>query len=147
MIDVHETVDVSAPPEKVWAVLSDTHAVVGCVPGAELGAEHEDGTFDVSIGVKFGPIKVTFQASVVLELDAAAKQGKVSGRARDQGGTKVQATLTFSVTGQPAGSTVAMDGEVEISGRLASMIEGGATAVVKQMAREFAGRLAERCTA
>jgi hypothetical protein len=53
---------------------------------------------------------------------------------------------TFRVTGEAASrSAVAIDGEVEISGKLAGMIESGASIVVGRMSREFAENLAKRC--
>ena len=102
MIEIHERVDVpSAQPRFVWGLLSDPHAVVGCVPGAELGAEHEDGTFDGGLTVKFGPARVTFRARIELELDQAAMTGRVIARGKDnQGGTRFRATMSFSVTEQ-----------------------------------------------
>ena len=45
----------------------------------------------------------------------------------------------------PPGSAVPITSEVEISGRLAGLIEGGAKMVVKRMLGEFTERLAERC--
>ncbi len=145
MIEIEDGFDVPADADRVWAVLSDRHAVVGCVPGAELGQEHEDGTFDAGITVKFGPLRVAFHAVVAQELDAAARSGHMTAKARDQGGTRVQASMTYGVAEAADGSSrVTLLGQVELTGKLAGMIEGGATAVVKQMTRDFASRLASR---
>ena len=147
MIEVNERVEVAAPPRVVWNLLSDPRAVVECVPGAALGEQHEDGSFDASLTVKFGPAKVTFRARVALELDAAAMAGHVTTRGRDtQGGTKFRATMTFKVVGQadPPGSAIPIEAQVEIGGRLASLVEGGANIVVKRMTGEFSERLAAK---
>jgi len=148
MIEVNEQIEVPAPPETVWGLLSDPRAVVDCVPGASLGEEQEDGSFDATLTVKFGPAKVTFRAKVVLELDAAAMTGHVSARGKDnQGGTRMRAKMTFRVVerAQSPGSAIPIEARVEISGRLATLIEGGATLVVTRMTKEFSGRLAARC--
>ena len=150
MIEIHERFDVPAEPERVWAVLSDPHAVVGCVPGASIVGQGEDGTLDTSVVVKFGPTRVTFKALAKLELDEAAHTGSVSAQGRDTiGGTRMKSTARFGVTPGPgaSGSTVTIDGQVEVSGRMASLIEGGASLVVKRMSGEFADRLAARCAA
>jgi len=150
MIEISERFDVPAPPSKVWGMLSDPSAVVGCVPGAALGESHEDGSFDGSITVKFGPAKVAFKARIELELDAATMTGKVSSRGKDnQGGTRVRANMTFNVAEQAGqqGSTVEIKGDVEVSGRLASLVETGAGFVVKRMTADFAERLAAHCAA
>src|SRR5580765_6375817 len=126
MIEVNERIDVPAPPDAVWALLSDPRAVVDCVPGASLGDAHEDGSLDAVTIIKFGPIKVTFKAKVALELDPASNTGKVTSRGRDnQGGTKFNANMTFGVLGAPgtAGSIIDIKATVEIFGRLASVVE------------------------
>ena len=149
MIEIQERFDVPhAPPRVVWALLSDPRAVVECVPGAVLGEEHEDGSFDGSLGVKFGPAKVTFRARIELELDEAAMVGRVTSRGKDnQGGTRFRATMSFKVieNAEHAGSTVLIEGENEIAGKLAGLVESGAKIVIKRMAAEFSQNLAARC--
>src|SRR5688572_13490876 len=98
MIEVHERIEVPASPRSVWEVLSDPHAVVECVPGAGVGEKHEDGSYDATLTVKFGPAKVAFRARFTLELDPAALSGKVVSRAKDnQGGTRVKTSMAFKV--------------------------------------------------
>jgi carbon monoxide dehydrogenase subunit G len=146
MIEVNERVDVAAAPQVVWDLLADPHAVVNCVNGATLGDRHEDGTFDASMVVKFGPAKVTFHTRIALELDAAARTGHVTARGKDnQGGTRVRATMTFKVVEQtdPPGSSIPITAEVEVGGKLAHLVESGAAIVVKRMTRDFSERLAE----
>ena len=75
MIEIRERFDVPAGPDAVWAVLSDPHAVVGCVPGAKIDQQHDDGSMDASVVVKFGPTRVTFRVKASLDLDEAARQG------------------------------------------------------------------------
>jgi uncharacterized protein len=147
VIEVDEHFEVAAAPEAVWRVVSDPRAVVGCVPGAALVGENPDGTYDGSLTVKFGPLAVAFLANVALELDEAAHTGRLTARGKDrQGGARFTGTSTFDVRETPAhGSTVSIHGGVEITGRLASMIESGATIVVKRLAADFAERLAARC--
>jgi len=148
MIEVNERIDVPGTPRAVWDLLADPRAVVECVQGAALGDAHDDGSFDASLTVKFGPAKVTFRARVALELDAAAMAGHVSSRGKDnQGGTRFRATMTFRVAPREdaPGSTVAIEARVEIAGRLATVVEGGASLVVKRMTADFSKRLAARC--
>ena len=148
MIDVNERVDVPSAPKTVWDLLSDPRAVVDCVPGATLGDQHEDGSFDAGVTVKFGPAKVSFKAKVALELNAAEMTGNVTSKGKDnQGGARFHTTMTFKVVEQSEapGSTILIAAQVEISGRLATLIETGASLVVKRMTAEFSQRLAARC--
>jgi carbon monoxide dehydrogenase subunit G len=149
MIEISERFDVpGAPPREVWKLLSDPHAVVECVPGAALGEAHEDGSFDGTLAVKFGPATVTFRARIELALDADTMSGSVTARGKDsQGGSRFRAAMTFKVTphAEQPGSTVIIEGENEISGKLAGIVEAGAKIVVRRMAAEFAENLKLRC--
>lgn len=149
MIEINEQFDVpSAAPRVVWDLLSDPHAVVGCVPGAALGEEHEDGTFNGTLTVKFGPAKVTFRARIDLALDEAAMTGSVTARGKDnQGGTRFRSTMSFKVTEQTElpGSKVLIEGENEISGKLAGLVDLGAKIVIKRLVAAFSENLAARC--
>lgn len=150
VIEISERIEVAAAPRTVWDVLSDPRSVVDCVPGAELGEQQEDGSYDATLTVKFGPAKVSFRTKVALELDEAAMSGRVSSRGRDnQGGTRVKTTMTFKVVpgAAPGTAAVPVDAQVEISGKLASLVESGANLVVKHMTKEFSERLAAKVTA
>jgi carbon monoxide dehydrogenase subunit G len=147
MIEVNEHIEVPASPQAVWEVLSDPHAVVECVPGAAVGDKHEDGSYDATMTIKFGPAKVAFKARVTLALDPAAKSGRVESKARDnQGGVRTSTVMNFKVVdgATPGTSAVPIDANVEISGKLASLVETGANLVVKHMTKEFSERLAAK---
>jgi carbon monoxide dehydrogenase subunit G len=147
MIEVSERIEVAAAPRAVWEILSNPGAVVECVEGAELGQRHEDGSYDAKMVVKFGPARVSFKTRFTLELDEGAMSGRVESRGKDnQGGTRVKATMTFKVVeGGAAGSAaIPIDAQVEISGKLASLVETGANIVVKRMTADFTERLAAR---
>jgi carbon monoxide dehydrogenase subunit G len=146
MIEVHERFEVPSDPKTVWGIISNPNEVVSCVPGASLGQQQEDGSYDGSLTVKFGPTRVTFNVRVFLELDDATMTGRVTAQGKDtQGGTRIKPSMKFTVAPQGSGSSVAGDGDVEITGRLAGMIEGGASLVVKRMSSEFAKNLQKRC--
>src|SRR4051794_5919060 len=111
MIDVHESLSIPSSSPTVWYIISDPRAIVSCVPGATLGEQQEDGSWDASVAVKFGPVRVTMQARVTLELDEPARIGHVTARGKDnQGGTRFTSTMQFQVKdAAEAGSIVAID--------------------------------------
>jgi uncharacterized protein len=122
----------------VWDALSNPCTVVDCVPGGTLGDRLEDGSYDTTLTVKFGPARVTFRARVALELDGTTMIGRVilarqgrPGRYAGENGDDFQGR---------GGAAVPIDAQVEISGRLASLVESGATLVVKRMTGEFTDR-------
>ncbi|MCC7079555.1 MAG: hypothetical protein IT530_02695 [Burkholderiales bacterium] len=149
MIEVNETIEVASDPKTVWSLLSEPRAVVECVAGATLGEQQEDGSYDAAITIKFGPAKVAFRAKVEIAYDHTSMSGKVISRGKDkQGGARFHTTMGFKVRdreGEAAGSAIGIQAQVEISGRLASLIETGASMVVKRMTKEFSEQLAVRC--
>lgn len=146
MIEVHESFQVPASPDAVWAIISTPEDVVTCIPGATLEERHEDGSYSGFIVVQFGPAKVRFNATVTFEVDEMARVGKVTGRGKDSvGGTRATMSFIFSVAADGEGTAVAGDGGIDVTGKLASMIETGASFVVKRMLGEFSTRLTERC--
>lgn len=148
MITIEEGIAVPAAPERVWAVVSDPAQVVSCISGAELGESHDDGSFDGTLVVRFGAIRVRFGARLTLDLDETGREGRLAARGRDgQGATRFAAAATFHVVADPAtgGSRVRMSGEVSLTGKLASVIESGAGAVVSRMTKDFAAALVSRC--
>ncbi|MFF6991992.1 SRPBCC domain-containing protein [Streptomyces sp. NPDC010273] len=150
MISINEKIVVTSPPERVWEVISDPSAVVSCIGGAELGPSHDDGSFDGTLAIRFGGLRVRFAARVALDLDESAHEGRLTARGADgQGATRFNAGATFRVVeGEtPGTSWVFCDGEIKLNGKLAKLIESGAGAVVSRMTKDFTDQLVLRCAA
>jgi carboxylesterase len=148
MIDINEKFTVAAPPAEVYAVLSDPQAVVECVQGAGLGETHEDGTIDGTMTVKFSAMRVMFKGRIKLDLEPEIMRGTVHATGKDgQGGTKFAADASFDIAALDGGasSEVTATGAVNLSGKMASVIEGAANAVVRRMTGEFVEALSLRC--
>ncbi|MFE7522272.1 SRPBCC domain-containing protein [Streptomyces halstedii] len=150
MIEIAEEIAVPSPPERVWEVVSDPSAVVSCIGGAELGASHDDGSFDGTLAIRFGGLRVKFAARISLDLDESAREGRLSARGADgQGATRFSAGATFRVVegDTPGTSKVFCDGEIKLNGKLAKLIESGAGMVVSRMTGEFTDQLVQKCAA
>jgi len=148
VITISERVQVPHAPDLVWSVLSDPSRVVGCIEGSELGEEHEDGSFDARLVVKFAAIKVAFRARVSLDLDEEQRIGRLEAEGSDaRGSTRVAGHATFGVHPEGEGSIVDVDGVVKISGPLASLVTTGAAVVVTRMTRAFGTQLTATCDA
>ncbi|MFJ4632992.1 SRPBCC domain-containing protein [Streptomyces sp. NPDC088847] len=150
MISINEKIVVTSPPERVWEVISDPSAVVSCIGGAELGPSHDDGSFDGTLAIRFGGLRVKFAARVALDLDESAHEGRLTARGADgQGATRFNASATFRVVegDAPGTSWVFCDGEIKLNGKLAKLIESGAGAVVSRMTKDFTDQLLLRCAA
>ena len=148
MISIKEEIAVPSPRDRVWEVVSSPSDVVSCIAGAELGAAHDDGSFDGALVVKFGAIRVRFAARITLDLDPDEFEGRLSARGGDgQGATRFTGEATFRVVEDAAtgGSLVLMDGEVALRGKLASIVESGAGVVVSRMTKDFTAKLIAVC--
>jgi len=148
MIEIDETFTVAAPPDEVYKVLSDPHAVVECVQGAALGETHEDGTFDGFITIKFSALRIKFTGVVGLDLDEPNRRGTMTASGKDgQGGTKFNVAAEFAVHAgeNDRTSVVTAKGDVNLRGKLASVIENAASAVVERMTADFVDALSMRC--
>jgi carbon monoxide dehydrogenase subunit G len=150
VITVKEEIAVPSPRARVWAVVSNPADVVSCISGAELGEAHEDGSFDGALVVRFGAIRVRFAARIALDLDEPEFEGRLTARGGDgQGATRFRGDATFRVVEDEAagGSLVLMNGEVTLTGKLASLVESGAGVVISRMTKDFTAKLIAKCTA
>jgi carbon monoxide dehydrogenase subunit G len=148
LISITEEIAVPSPPDRVWEVISDPSAVVSCIGGAELGPSHDDGSFDGTLAIRFGGLRVKFAARISLDLDESAREGRLTARGADgQGATRFSAGATFRVVAgdTPGTSKVFCDGEIKLNGKLAKLIESGAGMVVSRMTGEFTGQLVDKC--
>ena len=92
---IENTVEVDAPLDRVWALVNDIPRVAPCMPGAALTGVHDD-TYEGTVAVKLGPLRMSYKGKVVVEgvdeanhsarLAATGKDTKGAGTARAQHG-------------------------------------------------------------
>jgi carbon monoxide dehydrogenase subunit G len=147
MIPIKETIEVAAPVDRVWPLLNDPAFVVTCVPGAQLGADKGNGTYEGSIAVSFGPIKAVFRGEADLAYDQAAKTCKINGRGQDQRGqSRANAGALISAIAEGAKTRLTVDGSFNVSGPLAQFARTGGVHLARQLLAEFATNLSARLT-
>jgi carbon monoxide dehydrogenase subunit G len=111
---------------RVWDLLVDVGATAQCIPGAEavetIDAEH----FSVRVKVKIGPITVAFDCQVqIVNLDPGSRSGSFRIVGRDPRlGAGVRATSDFTILGDEAQTTVNLNTETDISGKIAQYGHG-----------------------
>lgn len=139
MIEVKERIVVDGARQTVWEIVSDPTAVASCISGCELGAQRDDGSYDATIGVKFGGIRVKFRVLVHLDVDDETMTGQLRITGADQqGATRIGGSANFEVCEVDAArSAVELEGGLNINGKLATLIASGANVVVARMTREF----------
>jgi Carbon monoxide dehydrogenase subunit G (CoxG) len=73
MISIREEIAISMPPDVLWPILSDPQMVASCIPGAALTKSAEDGTYEGTMRVKFGPTVALFRGEAKLAAPHLAK--------------------------------------------------------------------------
>jgi carbon monoxide dehydrogenase subunit G len=137
---------IGIPPEQAYPLLLDLEQVTPCLPGAELGAEKDDGSRAVKVTVKLGPMRFVYEGSVrIAEHDDEARRAVLVGQAREaRGQGSAQATIAMTVEGGGAGCKVDTVADVELTGRAAQMGRGVVEDVAKKMIADFANCLEAR---
>lgn len=142
---------IALPPDEAYRLLLDLEQVAPCMPGAELGAEEEDGSRQVDVTVKLGPVKFVYGGTVrIAEQDAAARRAVMFGTAREtrgQGTARATIAMTVSAT-DGSSSKVEATADIGLTGRAAQMgrgvVEDVAARMIAEMARCLEARVESR---
>jgi len=143
--------EVPLPPAEAWAVLMDVRRVAACLPGAELTEVVDDRTFKGNVGVRLGPVALTFTGiAQFTELDAAAQKAAIKASGTDaKGRGGAQALVGFRIQPVAAGSKVLVHTNLSLSGAVAQygrgvgMIQDVANQLVKQFAQRLKAEIAK----
>ncbi len=136
-----------AAPGAVFAALMDVRGVAGCLPGASVGEDTDDGGLEATVAVKVGPIRMSYGGTVhVIERDDTARTASMRVRAREQRGQgTAEATLGLAVADDGAGgSRAAVTTDLTVTGRVAQMGAGIMQDVAASMVDQFAACLSAR---
>jgi carbon monoxide dehydrogenase subunit G len=142
--------DVPLPPSDAWRVLMDIERIAPCMPGAELTAKIDDSTYKGKVGVRLGPVALSFAGTAKFEdIDNANHTAwvKASGTdAKGRGGAN--SVVSFRVEPSGAGSKVlvhtnlTLSGSVAQYGRGAGMIQEVSAQLIKQFATSLRSMIA-----
>lgn len=139
-IEIEKEFEVEQPPEEVWDFLVDPERVVECLPGAKLVRVVDERTYEGEMGVKLGPIGVTFHGTTHFEtLDRENLTVEMTGEGKDKRGSgSVRMSMRSKLTPRDGGGThVYVTQSVSLSGKIASFGRGG---VIKGVADFMFGR-------
>lgn len=148
--------DVPLPPDRAWRILLDIERIAPCMPGAELTQRVDDRTYKGKVGVKLGPVALSFAGTAKFEdVDDDARTARVKATGTDaKGRGGANAVATFRVEPAGAGSKVlvhtnlVLSGSVAQYGRGAGMIQEVAAQLIKQFATSLHAMVsAERAAA
>jgi carbon monoxide dehydrogenase subunit G len=143
--------EVPLPPAEAWKVLLDIERIAPCMPGAELTEVVGDNTYKGRIGVRLGPVALSFAGIVEFkEIDEATHTARVAAQGTDaKGRGGANASSVFRL--EPAGSgskvlvhtNLTLSGAVAQYGRGVGIIQATAAQLMNQFAAGLKNKLAQ----
>ena len=140
---IENTIEVDAPLDRVWALVNDIPRVAPCMPGAALTGVLDDQTYEGTVAVKLGPLRMSYKGKVTVEdVDEANHSARLAASGRD---TKGAGTSRASVVTrlEAAGDTrtrLQVTSDVQLTGKVASFGRGGA---INDVATRLFGQFAD----
>jgi carbon monoxide dehydrogenase subunit G len=118
---------VAAPLERVWDALIDVQRVAPCLPGAEITEAGEDGTYRGTFSVRLGPTTAAYRGELAMEeVDDAAHRAVMRASGQDKRGQgSAKATIVSTMREEAGATTVDVETDFTITGRLARFGRGG----------------------
>jgi carbon monoxide dehydrogenase subunit G len=143
--------EVPLPPAEAWKVLLDIERIAPCMPGAELTEVLGNNTYKGKIGVRLGPVALTFAGIVKFdEIDNVKHSAKVSAQGTDaKGRGGANASSVFSLEPVGSGSKVLVHTNLTLSGAVAQygrgvgIIQATATQIMNQFAKCLKDKLGQ----
>jgi len=147
--------EVPLPPEQAWKLLLDIERIAPCMPGAELTEVVGKDSYKGRIGVRLGPVALTFAGIVRFDaIDDAAHTARVSAQGTDaKGRGGANAASEFRLEPAGGGSKVLVHTNLTLSGAVAQygrgvgIIQATAAQLMKEFAKSLREQLAREGTA
>jgi uncharacterized protein len=143
--------EVPLPADDAWNILMDIPRIAPCLPGAELTEVVNDHTYKGRIGVRLGPVALSFAGTVKFqEIDAAGRTARVVAQGSDtKGRGAAHAVASFRL--EPAADSIrvlvhtslALSGSIAQYGRGVGIIQMTAAQIISQFAGNLKAQLAK----
>jgi uncharacterized protein len=148
VMEFDNSFEVPLPPAQAWKVLLDIERIAPCMPGAELTEVMGNNTYKGKIGVRLGPVALTFAGIVKFDaIDDTARTARVSAQGTDaKGRGGANATSMFRLEPAGSGSKVLVHTDLSLSGAVAQYGRGVGIiqATAAQLMNQFATRLKDK---
>ena len=141
-MDIKDSFEVERPLAAVWELFTDVPTVAQCLPGAELTADHGDGTYDGKLSIKLGPIAASFDGTAKVIPNEAEHSMVIEGKGVDRSGGsqgRVNVDVTLVAT-DPSTTEVTIDSKVTLAGPIAQF---GRTGLVAEVSKRLMGEFAD----
>jgi carbon monoxide dehydrogenase subunit G len=139
---IQNEIEISAPPDELFELLSDPERVAPCMPGASLAGKDDD-SYEGTVKLKVGPITASYQGTLhFVELDRENRRAVMRASGQETSGQgNAEATITASVSGSDSQSVLSMETDMEVRGKAAQFGRGALGNVSQKILQQFARNL------
>jgi hypothetical protein len=129
---------VDMPIDEAWRILLDIERIAPCMPGAQL-QEVEGDEYRGIVKVKVGPITAQYKGVArIVEADETAHRMSIRAEGRDtRGQGNAAANVTATLTPEGNGTTVAIDTDLQVTGKVAQFGRGVMADVSSKLLGQF----------
>jgi len=141
-VKIEDNFRVDVPVEEAWKVLLDLERIAPCLPGAQL-TEVEGDEYRGTVKIKVGPITAQYKGvAQIVEADEANHKVLLKAEGRDtRGQGNASATVTATLVGEGSSTTVNIDTDLNITGKVAQFGRGVMADVSSKLLGQFAENL------
>ena len=139
---IEDSFRVEVPVEEAWKVLLDLERIAPCLPGAQL-TEVEGDEYRGTVKIKVGPITAQYKGvAKIEEANEADHRVVLQAEGRDtRGQGTASATVTATLVAEGDGTTVNIDTDLNITGKVAQFGRGVMADVSSKLLGQFADNL------
>ncbi len=140
-MQITDTFRVSSPIGQTWATLLDIERIAPALPGAQL-TEVDGDEYRGVVKIKVGPITAQYKGVATLaEVDEDAHTLRIEATGRDSRGQgNAKAIISVTMIEVADGTEVAIDTDLQITGKVAQFARGG---VLTEVSAKLLGQFAE----
>jgi carbon monoxide dehydrogenase subunit G len=141
-VKIEDSFRVEVPVEEAWKVLLDLERIAPCLPGAQL-TEVEGDEYRGTVKIKVGPITAQYKGVAKIEVaDEASRKVVLQAEGRDtRGQGNASATVVATLVPDGDGTTVNIDTDLNITGKVAQFGRGVMADVSSKLLGQFADNL------
>jgi len=141
-VKIEDSFRVDVPVEEAWKVLLDLERIAPCLPGAQL-TEVEGDEYRGTVKIKVGPITAQYKGvAKIEEADEANRKVVLQAEGRDtRGQGNASATVTATLVSEGDATTVNIDTDLNITGKVAQFGRGVMADVSSKLLGQFAENL------
>jgi len=132
---------IDAPPETVWAALTNAEVLKTCVPGAQEVTGTPEEAFDAVVVQKVGPVKATFKGRVELSDMVEPSSLTLSGEGKGGAAGFAKGGAKVTLTPEGTGTRLGYDVDAKVGGKLAQLGSRLIDGFAKKMADQFFANL------